>query len=199
LRILAIDFETSGLQAGTHQVIQIGCAVMEGAEVVASKEWLVGPKKHYKTGQAERAYDVRALEVSGISWKAIKEAPAPAEIVRDLHCFAKDHECKWLPIVAFNASFDFSFYSDLLYMAGDFDRGQNAFFAAWPPFLGAWKCAMLEAKDAVRGLPNYKLDTVSEHFGLGRTTDLHGALEDAILAGRIYHELTLKQASGVAA
>lgn len=190
MKYLALDFETSGKTPGVNQAISLGVAVMDGEEVIASQEWRIGPKRHYKTNQIERQYDVVALQVSGITWRSITEAPSPEQVVREMHAFAKEHDCKELPIVAFNAAFDFSFYTDLLFIAGEYDRGRNAFFPAWPPFVGGWHCAMLKAKDKVPGLSDYKLDTVCAHYGLSRSATAHGALEDCILAGRIYSELT---------
>lgn len=187
--ILALDFETGGKTAGVNQVVSLGLAIMDGPGVLVTKEWVVGPKRHYKTKQIERVYDLVALEISGITWKQIKDAPSPECVVRDLHDFAREHACKNMPVVAYNAPFDLGFYSDLLFMAGNYDQARQGFSPAWPPFVGEWHCAMLRAKDAYPNLENYKLDTAAAHFGLSRSGEKHGALEDAILAGKIFDRL----------
>lgn len=189
MRILALDCETGGLTPGINQIVTIGVAVMESGEVLSRQEWIVGPKRHWKSGKIERVYDVSAMEVHGASWSRIKSAPPADQVVREMHQWSKENQAKELPIVAFNAQFDFGFYSDLLFMAGQFDRGRDAFFPAWPPFIGGWHCAMLLAKDVFPGLPGYRLDNVAEHFGLSRSGEFHGALEDAILAGKVWHRL----------
>lgn len=193
MRILALDTETGGLIPGTNQIVTIGCAVMESGEVIASQEWIVGPKRNWKSGKIERVYDINAMEIHGVKWADVKNAPSAEQVVREMHEWSKENQAKHLPIVAFNAQFDFGFYSDLLFMAGSYDRGRDAFFPAWPPFIGGWNCAMLLAKDVFPGLPGYRLDNVAEHFGLSRSTDLHGALEDAVLAGQVWSALQLER------
>lgn len=190
MRVLACDFETSGTDPNRHAPVSVGYAVMEGQVEIASGEWTIGPTHHWKTGQIEREYDVRALEVSGASWPKIKASPQPKVVVAHMAEFAKKHGCADLPVVAFNAPFDLAFYSTLLWLASDWhptDRGVKVQPA--PPFYGPWFCALMLARREL-SLAKYDLDTVAAHFGLSRSSDRHSALEDAILAGRAFDRLT---------
>lgn len=192
--ILALDFETGGTDPNRHAPTSIGCAVMEGDEVIASDERYIGPTLHWKTGKIEREYDVRALEVSGTSWPKVKSSPPPKVVVAQLAEFADKNAAADLPVVAFSAPFDMGFYSTLLWLASDWhptERGVKV--QPKPPFCGPWTCALLLARKSL-DLPDYSLDTVAGHFGLSRSEDRHSALEDAILAGKVYARL-----AGVAA
>ena len=190
MRHLAIDFETSGLSPERHAPVQIGVAVMEDGDVLASEEWTVGPTLHWKTGKVEREYDVRALEVSGASWPKIKASPPPKVVVAHMADFAKKHGASDLPVVAFNAPFDLAFYSTLLWLASDWHptvRGLKV--QPIPPFCGPWHCALMIARREL-SLSQYSLNDVAGVFQLSRSGETHSALEDAVLAGRVYCALT---------
>jgi DNA polymerase III epsilon subunit-like protein len=188
-RSLVLDFETSGVEHKRHAPVSLGIALMDGAEVIDSKEWIIGPKLHYKTGAIEREYSISALEISGITWKQIKDAPSPLEICVDVAKVIHEWGAHEMLTVAWNAPFDFAWYSELLFMAGGFNRSTNG-FAPFPPFIsGPWQCAMMATKIAFPDLLDYKLDTVAKKFGLSRSTEKHGALEDAILCGQIYNQI----------
>lgn len=185
MRYLSADFETSGRSHERHAPVSLGLAVMEGENVLASTEFMIGPTKHWKTGEIEREYDVNALKISGTSWKDVLAAPHPKVVVGQITDFADENDARDLPIKAFNAPFDISFYSLLLYLASDWHPTiKGVKVQPKPPLLGAWQCVLMRAR-AELSLPDYKLDTVAAHFGLSRSGEKHGALEDAILCGRI--------------
>lgn len=189
MKVLALDFETSGTDPRRHAPVSVGYAVMEGADVLASEELYVGPTRHWKTGRIEREYDVCALEVSGASWPKVKASPPPAVAVGHMARFAEAHGAAGLTVVAFKASFDMAFYDELLWLASDWhptERGVKV--QPPPPFCGPWQCALALARRSL-SLRSYTLDDVAAHFGLSRPSDRHGALEDAVLCGRVYARL----------
>lgn len=190
MRFWALDFETSGTDANRHAPVQLGLALMHGETVIDSTQWLIGPPKHWKTGKITREYDVCALQVSGIGWKQIQEAPSAKQVVDDVARFVARH--RFATVVAFNAPFDLAFWSQLLFEAGGWGQEKGQWLTANSPLLGPWQCARLLARDRLV-LARYDLDTVASHFGMSRETDRHGALEDAILAGRIFARLTATQ------
>lgn len=185
-RFIALDFETGGLDPNRNAPVSLGCAIFEGGQVAQKQEWIIGPTLHWKTGKIERVYEVNALEISGISWPRIKSAPKPNVIVAEMTKWAKEHDATKLPIVAFRASFDFGFYSSLLFLASDWHPSiKGVKVQPRPPLIGPWYCALQIAQSQLT-LDDYRLDTVAGHFGLSRASDLHGALEDAILAGQVF-------------
>ena len=183
MKFVALDFETSGLQPGTHAPVELGCALFEDGNVLSEFRTLIAPPV-YKD-RISRAYDVVALEISGLSWKAIKSAPTPRQVCTDLLAWANENDARDLIVVAFNAPFDFAWYSDLLFLGGAWNNQSKRFETFQPPFTGPWHCARLLA---VRNLDlnSYTLDAVAAHFDLRRHSALHGALEDAALAGHVY-------------
>ncbi|MCH8978299.1 MAG: 3'-5' exonuclease [Armatimonadetes bacterium] len=187
-RILALDFETSGLDPKRHAPVTLGVALMEGEEVIASQEWLFAPPV-YK-GKVNREYDIVALGMSGHTWTTIKrDGLAHSVVCLNLAAWALKNECREAMIVAFNAPFDLAFYSELMFLGGSWSQERRCYQTFTPPLLGPWQCARMLAADRL-DLPRYSLDAVAEHFGLSRKGDTHGALEDAILAGRVFHRLT---------
>lgn len=188
-RFLALDFETSGLVPGTHAPVSLGIALFDGGEPVQTREWLFAPPM-YKD-KISRAYDVVALEISGASWVRIKREGVPhAKVCAELGALAKEWDAGALTVVAFNAPFDLSWYSDLLFLGGSWDQHTRSYKTFTPPLYGPWQCVRLAAAADPRvQLDSYSLDTVADHFGLARSGEKHGALEDAILAGQIWHRL----------
>ncbi len=192
MKLLAIDFETSGQCPKENAPVSLGLAVMEGGVVAHSREWIIGPPRD-KKGAITRAYDIRAMEIHGISWKSIKEAPSPSVVVDEVTKQLIEWDASELPRLAFNASFDYSFWETLLFLAGKFENYE--FRLPMPPSIGSWHCARDVARRKLPNLSNHKLDTVIDHFGLKRSGEYHGALEDAVLAGVVYHELQRMEAS----
>lgn len=204
-RIIALDFETSGrtpnldweyadITPSKHAPVSLGVALMEGEKVLDSREWLFAPPRHYKTGRIERTYDVAALEISNYTWPQIKrEGMAHADVVRDLDQWVTERAANRATVVAWNSPFDDGFYSDMLFLAGEFVPAFKARIAAASPLAGPWQCAMRLARRNLT-LADYKLDTVAAHFHLSRETEVHCAREDAILAGRIFHRLATAKA-----
>jgi DNA polymerase III epsilon subunit-like protein len=193
-RFLALDFETSGLDPKRNAPVTLGVALFEDGKGVANLDLLIGPPT--KDGKILREYDVTALEICSMSWTKIKrEGITPLAACAALMSFANEHKARELPIVAFNAAFDHSFYSELLFLGGGWNQSARRFEAFAPPLVGPWQCARLLAihRLGMDKLPKWDLNTVAKHFSLSRVADSHSALEDAIIAGRIYHALTAEQ------
>ncbi len=189
-RILALDFETGGIDAQRHAPVTLAVAVMEGEVVLAEKEWLFGRLDNIEPKFKRRAYEFAALEICQISMKRIMAEGLPeAKVLQEFRAFVKEHDCSFVTVVSHNACFDQAFFSDWLFRCGAFDRSVDAYVPQRSPLGGPWACTMRLAQQSL-SLPDYKLDTVANAFGLSRTSTTHGATEDCILAGKIYHELT---------
>jgi DNA polymerase III epsilon subunit-like protein len=187
-RFVAIDFETSGLDVKRHAPVSLGLALFDGGKVTLEKEWIISPPKN-KEGKVTREYDVVALSVSGLSWKQIKEGHSCKEVVNELHQIAKAELLTFLPVVAFNASFDLAWYSEMLFLAGEWSPQAKRFVPPSPPLVGPWNCARMLSQGKGLEVTKFSLDAVADHFGLKRKGSDHGALEDSILAGEVFCRL----------
>lgn len=198
MKILAADFETGNVSNGLVDEegagsklapgpVTLGVAVMEGETVIESKEWLFAPVRGYR-GELRRSYSDEATAIHGYSLEQMeRDGLSVARVLDELGAFARKHKAISSKVVAFNSPFDLPVYSDCLFLAGG--KVDGKFRHHFSPLLGPWHCAAILSREMIDGLKNYKLDTVAAHFGLARSTEKHGAEEDAILAGRIYHQL----------
>lgn len=188
MRFVALDFETSGLDPKTHAPVTLGVAVMDGDEVVEGREWLIAPPTD-KNGKITREYNLVAMEINGVSWPKLKREGLPVcKVMQQLREFVAAHDAHKLTVVAFNAPFDLAWYSECLFLGGSWNQTLRRFETFLPPLVGPWQCARLVACAQI-DLDAYNLDAVAGHFRLARTGEKHGALEDAVLAGRVYARL----------
>lgn len=187
MKYLALDFETGGLDHQRHAVTQLGLALMEDGEVLDSIDWWIAPVLN-KSGAITLEYNAVALRIQGKTLDWIEENGKPESHVHaEALGWLKSRGAQLLHTVSHNTAFDAAFYSQFMFRQGRWDRGQ--FVKALPLLGGAWSCTMRAAQVLLPNLKDHKLDTVATHFGLARTSELHDAKEDAILCGRILHEL----------
>lgn len=186
MRILALDFETSGTDPRRHAPIQLGLAVMEGGEVIESRQWLVKPITN-KAGKIVREYDLVAMSISGITFEQLMaEGMNELEIWNQATHFCRKMGASAAHLVSHNAAFDAAFLSDMQYRQGSWKYGtfEQAPVLNWGP----WWCTSRMAQEHL-SVANYKLDTCAAHFGLARSSDKHDAEEDAILCGRLFYAI----------
>lgn len=201
MKLLALDFEATNKDPRRGCPIQIGIAVVEGPDVLASAEWLIKPPVHYKTGKPTKEVDAYALRISGLSLEQIEaDGCTSKESCVKLSEFVRENKAGSLPVLAYNFTYDAECYGQMLFDAGSYDFHTKEYLA-FPDILGAkWICAYRTARLMLRDqLTKFTLDDVAAHFGLSRDTEVHSALPDAILAGRIYHELTKARAANSSA
>jgi len=190
MRFLALDWEGSHKNPQLGCPVQCGIALMEDSEVIASDEWIIRQPVHYKTGKPTKEVDANALAISGITLEQMeREGLTPLESCNRLEKFVRQNEARSLRVLTFNASYDLATYRNHLFDGGGWHATERGVFSPYPEILGAtWTCIMATARHLVN-IPKYSLDSVAEHLGMSRETEIHGALEDAILAGRCYVEM----------
>lgn len=185
---VALDFETGGLDPKRHWPVSLAIAVFNPASpepVVLERDWIIAPPLN-KDGKPTREYDICAMQINGMKWKDILGGTPAKVVLNDIREIAAREGLSGMPVIAHNAAFDLAFYSELCHAAGEWNNHTRSWEAAIPPLVGPWQCTKMLAQMQLPTLPNHKLDTVAAHFGLSRTSEIHGAREDAKLAGQIY-------------
>lgn len=187
MRFVAYDTETGGLDPRQHAIVTIGVALMDGVEVVDSREWLAADQSVAPKAFLRRDYCVGSLAISGVSHERIvNEGVSLWAIMRDLHKWARGHEVGVdTPIVSHNAPFDSAFLSDALFRLGEYDRDHGKVIGYPCPLPGPWVCTQRMFSNLYPCEP-YSLDNCLARFDLRRDGELHGALEDAVLCGKLY-------------
>lgn len=188
MKFIAIDFEGSSKDPRRGAPIQIGAVLMDDDEVIGTFESLIGLPRHYKTGKITREVDAIALAVSGITLEQLESAPSSSTVINDFETKFGDYS--HLPMVAFNASYDLECFNNLYFEAGSFDFDAREYFGRQPVGFSNWICARMFAQSTLNYCANFSLDEVVTFLNLPpREGDQHGALEDAILAGKVYAKL----------
>lgn len=187
-RVLAIDVETTGLISAYDYITEIGMAVMEGGEVVGTP-LLIGVKPDMdKMKVSVGAAKVQCGTLDKfVAWiQDLETREAPLEAAKKVSQWCYDNNVSEIPNIAYNAVFDWSFFASKILSYRSLFKGPSPLSPVWIDV-----CDM--ARRTVHDLPDAKLDTVLPALGLPTRKDSHNALQDAILCGRVYHELLEKQ------
>lgn len=192
MRLLAMDFEATNKDPRRGCPCQLGIAVMDGETIIAQDEWLIKPPTHYKTGKPTKEVDAYALRVSGLSLETIEAEGLSSTASCDrLRKFVVGQQAESMPVLCYNFTFDAETYGQMLFDGGCYDRSIYEYMP-YPEILSPrWICAYrLARKKLANDLIKFSLDDVADHLGLQRSGDTHSALEDAVLAAKVYHMLT---------
>ena len=154
---VAFDIETTGLNAQSDRMTEIGAVIFSGGEIKESFNTFVDP---------QRPIPANITELTGIRESDVAGAPLEGEALRKFLDFAGDR-----PLAAHNAHFDVGFL-----MAAASRCGVR--FA--PVFLDT--LALSQA--LLPELKKFKLDIVSNHLGLPKFNH-HRASDDALVVARM--------------
>lgn len=158
-----VDLETTGLNAGTDKIIEIGAIKIEnGHETIYNS--FVNP---------EIPISERIVEIVGITDEMVKDAPKISDIIGEFIEFTKD-----LPLVGHNLLFDFGFLKTA--------AAQNGY-----QFQKKGLDTLDIARKYLPELKSRKLEYLCEYFGI-QDDRHHRAWNDAKVTGELYHILCEK-------
>ncbi|MFA5571371.1 MAG: 3'-5' exonuclease [Sphaerochaetaceae bacterium] len=161
MRYVAIDFETAN--AKRVSACSVGLAKMESGKVIDTFYTLLSPPTSY--------FDPINIEIHGITFQDVADAPPFDEVWEDLRQFIGDDL-----LIAHNAPFDISVLKQNL-------QWYNLTSTPIP-----YMCTLQLSKRAWPRLASHRLSYLSMLFG--REYQSHHALEDAIQCGIIFHQVT---------
>ena len=167
MREIVFDTETTGLNpAGGDRIVEIGCIEMiNRVETGRHFHCYINP---------ERPMPFGAEAVHGLTDTFLSDKPLFSEVVEELLRFIDD-----APLVAHNASFDFSFLNYELSLCGQ------------QMICGSRMVDTLAMARTRHPGAKHSLDALCMRFGVDRSQRIkHGALLDAQLLAQIYVELT---------
>jgi DNA polymerase-3 subunit epsilon len=159
MNFVAFDLETTGTTPETDAVVEIGAVKFLDGLPQAPFSSLVNPG---------RPIPADAIAIHGITNEEVKGQPILSDLMGRFAAYCGD-----LPLVAHNARFDFKF----LEAAVKRDKTK----APTGILLDTWALA----KVLFPGHPNYRLETLTKHFGFPNTV-FHRAYEDAEYCGKIF-------------
>lgn len=167
---VAFDVETTGLNAKTDRLTEIGAVMFKGGEIGERFTTYVNPKMPIPR---------EITELTGITDRDVFDAPEEGEAVAAFLKFAGER-----PLVAHNAPFDTGFIAEACKRSG------LAFNSVVIDTLSLSQCLLPELK-------RHKLDIVSKHLGLPQFNH-HRATDDAMVVARMMEKFIPKlHGSGV--
>jgi CRISPR-associated protein Cas2 len=158
-----LDLETTGLDAETDEIIEIGAIKMTGHERTDTFNMIV---------RTEKSISSSVTDLTGITEQMIMDLGFTlSEAVAKLSLFIGD-----LPIIGHNI---------------DFDRGFliNACAKSGHPIIGNRSIDTLNmAKRLIKGDGNYKLEALAARFGIELNMQ-HRSINDCEVTGQLYRKL----------
>jgi DNA polymerase III subunit epsilon len=167
MREIIFDTETTGLSPATgDRLVEIGCIEMINR--------IETGRTYHCYYNPERSMPIEAQNVHGLSDSFLSDKPFFADRVEELLDFIEES-----PLVAHNASFDFSFLNHELSACGR---------------LTLVPARMIDTLSLARARhpgAKHSLDALCTRYGIDRSHRVkHGALLDAQLLAQLYVELT---------
>ncbi len=156
---VAFDLETTGTQPLEDGIVEIGAVKFLDGHPQADFCKLINPGMPIPR---------EAYEVHKISDEDVRDQPRIEEVMDDFTAYCGD-----LPLIAHNAKFDFKFLETAV------KREQCK--APSGQVLDTYGLA----KKVIKGVPNYRLETLTKHFDFPNTV-FHRASEDAEYCGKLF-------------
>lgn len=185
-KICYFDTETTGTDPVKNGLIQVAMIIEIDDEVVTEQSWNVHP-------HAGDVIEDRALEVNKIDRETLKTYPEPSAVHREIamvlgnHVDKFDRTDKFTP-AGYNVRFDVDFLRQFFIKAGDQYFGSFFNYHMVDPMpLLFW----LKFNGAI-SLPDYKLGTVCDHFGIELGDSAHDAIADIRATRRLIDVLNEK-------
>ena len=157
---VVFDVETTGLDAESCEIIEIGASKIENGKISQKFQTLVKPTE---------SISQLITDLTGINNKMVEDAPSIEDVIYDFYRFAENSI-----LVGYNVSFDMKFIQN----AGK-NYGIN--------FSNEVEDAMVLAREKVR-LSNYKLKTVVKELNIV-LENAHRAYNDALATAKVFLKL----------
>ena len=158
---VVFDVETTGLDATTCEIIEIGACKVRDGKLIETFSCLIKPSQPIPD---------EITHLTGITNQMVENCYTIKEVLQDFYKFTRNSV-----LVAYNIAFDYKF----IYLAGS-AQGYN--------FDNKQIDAMVLARTKLRGLKNYKLKTVVEKLNVP-LENAHRAVNDAIATAEAFIKL----------
>lgn len=172
-KVFWCDVETTGLKAAENDIIQLAYAIEIDGDVKTSGEFKMQPFSYENISP-------EATDVHGITVDELRTYPTPQEVHAKLvegvlaHVVNRYDRADKLQPAGFNVGFDVAF------LRAWFKKNLDEYYGSW---FNYYDMDPLKVLYYLRGLgyidlPNYKLGTVCEYFGI--PLDPHDAQADLV-------------------
>jgi DNA polymerase-3 subunit epsilon len=162
---IVLDLETTGLHPTHHGITEIAALRFDGTEILDTFHTLINPERHISAG---------ITRLTGITNEMVADAPTIGEVMPQFRDFLAEHF-----IVGHNVSFDFRFLNYYHYQCFEHYLSNETI------------CTMQLSRKYLPDLPNKRLGTVCEHFGIVNE-QAHRAMSDTLVTLEIFKKYLQK-------
>lgn len=160
--VVVFDFETTGLDAGTNEIIEIGAAKLVKGKIVETFSALIKPKG---------VISEEITQITGITNEMVANEYSIEQVLPDFYKFTRNSV-----LTAYNIAFDYNFlYAISKKLAYNFNNRQID--------------TMYLARTKLHGLKNYRLKSVATALDVA-LDNAHRAVFDAIATAEVFIKLS---------
>lgn len=178
------DTETTGLESDKHDIIQLSGLIVVDGKIEENFNFKVKPFFMINC-------DDKALKINGVTKEQLEGYPKPQSIYKQListmepYVNRYDNADKFFP-VGYNVKFDVGFLETF------FKRNNDMYYGSWFNRYTIDPFEMVKYMYAIGklDLPNLKLETVCNHFGI--KIKAHDAMSDIIATRELFKIIASK-------
>lgn len=160
---VVIDIETTGLDSGKDEIIEIAAILVKDREVIREFNKMINIDSNIPS---------EVIKLTGISKSILKEKGSPlVDVISEFREFIGDYT-----LISHNLAFDVRFLREAIEETGVLDITNQGIDT------------LSLARKRIRGLKSYRLEALMKHFKLSYENP-HRSLEDARATMALYHKL----------
>ncbi len=167
---VALDLETTGLNAGAHEILEIGAARVESGRITQTFDRLV---------QIRGELSLQITHLTGICEQDLRNQPPIEELLPEIMDFVGDS-----PIMGHNIDFDMGFLDEKISTSSPLFQRENPLDRLQNPRLDT----LLLARALLPRIKNHRLETLVQFFEIP-VRNKHRALDDVQAEIRLFDAL----------
>lgn len=180
--LLLIDLEMTGLVPNKHEIVQLS-AVLLDKKTLKEKTWFnayIKPKKW-------KSRDLESMQVNGLTWELLKEAPDLRVVLKS---FSQKFKPKEVILANYGGLLDFTFLKEAYAKSGVKWNFDYHYFNLWCVFY--WELARSNSLKNAKQFAGFKLDELVKKFNIKIQGARHDALTDCRLEAEVLRKMVEK-------
>jgi DNA polymerase III epsilon subunit-like protein len=182
MNLLYLDIESTGLEIGKHEPVQVAGILESNREVLTEFDLYAKPMTNHRTQEA--------LDIIRHTWDKLQSFPHPSELIQKVYSIVlKSKLNEKIHIVGHNVSFDYGMFKTLWdkYKTSNMPEFNELFDYK---SIDTQSIALFNKYNGKCNLKHFSLESVAGYYKIKPDGNFHNALTDAKVTRELYLKLT---------